>query len=72
MVRAVASVQDQDKEWRDWKQILAERHKQAMELKEFNEWKKAVQKPQVKARITHVSEPRGRDLVKEVCNRFAF
>lgn len=59
----------QDQEWHSWRQFKAEQHKYEQE---YNEWKKPVQKPQVKARVTPISEPHGRDLVKEVCNRFAF
>jgi len=70
MVRAIETVQDQ--EWHTWRQFKAEQHKYERDLKEYNEWKKAMQKPQVKARVIPISEPRGRDLVKEVYNRFAF
>ncbi len=65
---------DQDQEWRDWKQILAERHKYATDLKEFQEWQKA------KKQESANKEKKGRELFYDVCappltprrQRFAF
>jgi hypothetical protein len=66
MVRPLETIQNQ--EWRDWKQIKAVQYKREQELKEYYEWKKNGNAKLVK----ETSQPKGRELVRAVCQRFAF
>jgi flavorubredoxin len=70
MVRAIRN--EADAEWYAWQKELVRRKNLEKAEKEYKEWKES-QKRQVYARIVPADEKQsGHELVREVCQRFAF